>query len=549
MRLSTLPYYFFLLVIGIVTVFAYSEVFSHFWYAYNPDSAAFIESARNLLAGRGLVTTPGVAVLDKDAVPLTLWPPGYPALIASGSALSGLPPKEVALWISRGATALLPVAMAFALRPLLGAGGAAAVALLALLSPYTLEHGYMAMSDLPFLLFTVVSFGLLQRSMRKRAIWVPLLASGIFAGLAYTIRNAGLAWFVAVAAAFVLSLPLRLFSLRDASLRVGIWGLGVVLAAGPMWIRNLMLSGELGTYSLGSVDGDPVGITRAYLFHLLNDLSATENIALLAWDAKLFGLIVVPLILLLFLGLALRWSRETPEVRFGLLVLPLYLGAGSAMVVIAAIKWLGGIDPRLAVQYSWLLLALGAAAVLPGKAGHWRTARLALGGLILLALLFGRAAYINKSYDRESAIANSLESNTDLDVATAALPDPSWILRMQLYRIGASDEPLVAEVKSLPPETLIVSNEGFIFRIESERAVRSVYLKNMPTPEALAKGLQQIVTDHGNRDTWFILLPSNQMLKSSASGWYRPLIDALPPSCDLHTRTQRYLTASCTQTR
>lgn len=545
MRYSTATSYLALLALGIVAVSLHASLFGDLWYAYNPDSAAYIEAARNLLAGHGLMTTPSIGITDRELTPFTLWPPGFPSLIAAGSALTGLPPKETVLWLSRGASALLPLAIAFALRPLLGLTAGAAVGVLALLSPFALEHGFLAMSDMPFLLLIVLSFGFLQRAQETRHLWFFLLLSGLLAGFAYTIRNAGLAWFVAVITTYLLSIPLRLMEPGQALRRCGVWLSGVVAAASPMWIRNLLLAGGLGTYSAPPAHGDPVGIGRSFLFELFWDLTGSHDIALIAWDAKLFILTLAPLTAILLFALVRRWLQASAPSRFGLLALTLYFGAGSAMVIIAAIKWLGGIDPRLIVQYSWLVLALGAAALVPFRKSAWSPVRTTVAALLFLALLGGRLLYHDNTYGRENTIAATLHAHPDLNAAHAALPDPDWNLRLQLARLGANDEALLAEARNLPPTTLAVSNQGYILRIGTGLRVRSIYLKEMDTPEALAAGLRKILSDYHGKPVWFAFLASNKMLKSSDAPWQDSILAALPPGCRIKSNTKHHLTSLC----
>ncbi len=158
MRLSLI-----LLGIGAAIVIGYSLLFGTLIYPFSPDSSAYIEAARNLLAGHGLVLTPKAIQYDLEYEPLQLFPPGYPLLIALIAAL-GLPPADVALWLARISWALLPLVAVFCLRPVMATKGAVVVAIMVMLSPGLMGNGYKALSDAPFLLLTMVSFGLLLRS-------------------------------------------------------------------------------------------------------------------------------------------------------------------------------------------------------------------------------------------------------------------------------------------------------------------------------------------------------------------------------------------------
>jgi hypothetical protein len=534
-----------LLILGIVAVGMHSSLFGELWYAYNPDSAAYIDAARNVLAGRGLVITPGLMIADRETVPFTLWPPGYSSLIAGLSALTGLPPKLSALWIARGAAALIPAALAFSLRPLLGLPMSAAIGVLCLLSPFALEHGFLAMSDLPLLLLVVLSFGLLIRAWEGKAAVGGLLLSGLLAGLAYSVRNAALAWIAAVLVAFILAAPLQLCPWRTVLRRGLFWLTGLLVVLIPMWVRNLLLTGSLGTYEAPPAGGDPVSLSRGFLAFLLKDFSGSAQVGLLAWDAKWFAVLVIPLLLLAAIFLVRRWLRMESADRFGLLLLLLYLGAGSAMVVIAAVKWLGGIDPRMVIQYSWILLALGAAALAPAPGLPWGRWRLGFALTILIALLASRMLFHFEVLARERHIAGILDAHPDLDQVVGSLPDESWVLRMQLARLHAADEGVAKIVTELPSETLAVSNMGYIYRIGNRRPVRSIYLKYYDGPEALREALGEARSVHKGRPIWFGFMASNQMLKSADGSWRASVLAGLPEDCSVSGQEQYYVAASC----
>lgn len=53
----------------------------------DPDVASYIEAARNFLAGKGLSVSADLDKLPSALEPLSLWPPGYPLLIALAAKL------------------------------------------------------------------------------------------------------------------------------------------------------------------------------------------------------------------------------------------------------------------------------------------------------------------------------------------------------------------------------------------------------------------------------------------------------------------------------
>ena len=116
------------------------------------DGVKYVQAARNLLNGKGLVHSRHGATAPWGEIwePLREWPPGYPILVAGVSRATGLEPLTAALWITRLSWAILPALFLLCLRPLLPAWWAAAVALLAAFSPGFLASGTVPRTDAPF---------------------------------------------------------------------------------------------------------------------------------------------------------------------------------------------------------------------------------------------------------------------------------------------------------------------------------------------------------------------------------------------------------------
>jgi hypothetical protein len=80
-----------LLVAGAGVVSIYTASVAPLIYPFiTGDSAQYLETARHFRAGEGLMVTPWLQQYDADLVPLRIFPPGYPLLIAIVSYL-GLP--------------------------------------------------------------------------------------------------------------------------------------------------------------------------------------------------------------------------------------------------------------------------------------------------------------------------------------------------------------------------------------------------------------------------------------------------------------------------
>lgn len=163
---------------------------------YTPDSLFYIDAARNLLAGRGLVSS--MAEFDRliaadQALPVafTLWAPLYPLAIA-GVASTGMPATAAALVVAIVAYAGVLLATFLLAQRMAGSGaGALAVALVVHMPPL-LTAAQTAWSETLGLAFLLLALWLLLRPVQSRTYtgtWAPL-AAGILAGLAFDTRYA-----------------------------------------------------------------------------------------------------------------------------------------------------------------------------------------------------------------------------------------------------------------------------------------------------------------------------------------------------------------------
>jgi hypothetical protein len=92
------------LAIGVMMSWAFLAFIVPISYPFiDPDTSYYIEAARNLLAGHGLVVSTAAESLPRATEHLNLWPPGFPLLIAAVSALFHSDPAWVApkiVWLS-----------------------------------------------------------------------------------------------------------------------------------------------------------------------------------------------------------------------------------------------------------------------------------------------------------------------------------------------------------------------------------------------------------------------------------------------------------------
>jgi 4-amino-4-deoxy-L-arabinose transferase-like glycosyltransferase len=154
------------------------------------DSAAYIWAARNLDRGLGLVWDDG----HGGFTPMILWPPLYPSALAA-IGLCGVDPLDGARWLNgvlfAGSIFLAGAALyAYSGRkPLLAGFGAALV----LVSPLMIQLHAMAWSEPLCLFFGFLSLYLLARYLDDSSR-PYLLASAVAAGLAFLTRYPGAAF-------------------------------------------------------------------------------------------------------------------------------------------------------------------------------------------------------------------------------------------------------------------------------------------------------------------------------------------------------------------
>lgn len=535
-RGMSMPLNILLLGIGVVIVLVCSLLFGPLVYPFSPDSSVYIEVVRNFLAGHGLVLTPAPGQYDLEYEPLRLFPPGYPLLIALVAAF-GLSPADVALWLSRLGWALLPWAAFFCLRPAMAAKWAMVIAVMAALSPGLLGNGYKALSDAPFLVMILVSFGLLLRSVNEHWSAGPILLAGLVTGLAYTVRNAGLAVIIAVTATFLLAVILKLLPLREAFLRLMVWTTGVALVVIPQWIWSFIAFGKLQAYTMPPSEIGLLENARTFFQMLLVDLSGSSTLGLLAWDAKLFILAGLGFSAVAYFGLRAGWREWGTAEKFSIMLFVLYLTTGGAMVIVARsiYQWGEVINLRHVMQYSWLVMAI--CVMLTANRAERLDHKMVAIVVIVVGLLFvGRVNYWVGEWRREALIQQALRSEAYPERAMAKLPDVSWVMTNQLKLSLFRDEKLARQVRRLPYDAYIISNYADVLKITTERAVRGL---DSVVP-AEARRLLENVLDHfgKNRPVYVLLFPNNRMLKEAPKqDWARNYLDPLPQGFSIVCRT------------
>src|SRR5258708_1062047 len=200
------------------------------------ESIAYMGGARSLLGGHGC--REAWLISDK---PVTHYPPGFPAVLAL-IGLSGIDPLRAARFVN---------ALLFGLNDaLLGmlflritkslVGGLVLAALFVATGSLLQVHAF-ALSEPLFIFFSLLAFWMFDLYFERDDHWLWLVLCGVFAGLAYLTRYAGLALIATfIAALFILyrNWRARLGSAAIFTLSVSPWVVGWVL-------RNELIAGKI----------------------------------------------------------------------------------------------------------------------------------------------------------------------------------------------------------------------------------------------------------------------------------------------------------------
>jgi hypothetical protein len=344
------------LAIGLAAMLLYARFFSEVIFPYSYDSASYISAARNLLEGKGLMA-PTLADGDEDLQTIYLWPPGYPLLIYLFSFVLGTP-YAAALFISRLSLALVPVAAYWLLRPYCTPGRALLLSLLFWTPLGLMPNAYYTGSDAPFFLLALLSTGAFLRGIDTSDVRF-LAAAGALGGASLVIRNVGLFLLASQAVILIITSFDEKFDLKHMFRRAAAWGLAAAIPAGGLLIWNKVQFGTLSPYDMPpstlSVLENIGAAMSAYAYDSFPS-SASK------WLAARYVLVSAPLfvlmVLLLFLGVCIRYRQNKPLGRFALLAV-IYAGLGTIMVVAARTRYQWGeiISVRHIAQYDSFLIA------------------------------------------------------------------------------------------------------------------------------------------------------------------------------------------------
>ena len=191
------------------------------------DNAQFINLGRSLADGYGLSET-----IEGEPIPHTKYPFGFPLLLAITDII--FPGNLIALKSLVVLFYALSIPLTYLLiREFAAPPMALGASALCLASPHLLDYSHQVMSEIPFLLCSLIALILLHRAQKSNTL--STLALAIIAIIAaYYIRSAGI---------ILVGTGILFFALHKKWKETGIIAAGSLLLALPWQIRNASLGG------------------------------------------------------------------------------------------------------------------------------------------------------------------------------------------------------------------------------------------------------------------------------------------------------------------
>ncbi len=538
--------YALLAIAGIIIVGLLASYTASIKFPIGNDAIGYIEDARNLADGKGIQRTPwGVEPYNVDVAPTPHFPPGYPVLITTASFL-GLSIEDAAIWITRISWMFLAVAIVFALKPLIGTPLSVISAGISILSPSMYLFGYGAASDIPFVILIAISFGLLFRGYGESPKASLLVTAGVLAGIAYALRNAGTAFYVAIFATYAASVILQQLSLR-AMLQNLMWiAVGTSPIIALLIIRNYLVFGAAQPYHLLRDHGvSLIESVRVYLEAFFLDIVGSVSFAKqMAWDFKLLILFSLPVIAAMAWGLWKQWLAKDSINRFAILAMLFFISAGASMLVIA--HSYSGLDPGFLVRhiapYGWLFFALVGLAI-GGRQLQWTVKVKAIVCIFVIVMVGTHISYITQDINKEKLMRDAVFSDNNIVVGARSLENDNFNFSHQIKHRLTADQSVLESAESIPPNAFLVSSQGSFLRYILNRPVRNIEYKEAKSLGPLYAELDKIEQALADQRTLYLLvIPSNNTVKTdSPIDWQGKYISELPHNYEVFAQLENFL--------
>jgi len=235
----------------------------------NPDTIQLIDTARQLVNGHGLSSS--IVYYEEQLAfgsvpaPMTVWPPGFPWLLAVGMSV-GFSPESTALALCLTAHLGVAFLIYFGLRRAETSASIAATAgCVWLLHPTGLSLTISCFAEPIFIAFMLASCLALIEALGDSPRWrLWLFISGACAAGAVLIRYNGVLW-PAAAGLWLTFRAWRRSSWRTFGIAVAFGVLPALTTLGLLW-RNVLLSGHLsgGQFEYGGAAGVVEAMRRFY---------------------------------------------------------------------------------------------------------------------------------------------------------------------------------------------------------------------------------------------------------------------------------------------
>jgi hypothetical protein len=323
------------------------------FFPYGVDSANYIEQARSFIARGVFEVSPNYRMWGAGIIPVPdkLFPPGYPLLIVISSLLLQIPVDVIAPFLSLAALILLPIIIVFSFHRVLGLLPALWIAILVVLTPTAVRHGYIAYSDTLSLVLVIYCIHRLLVASIKPIDWFYL---GLLTGISYLLRNANLGLLLSIGLYLLWRFLVEPENRKQKVINGFIWLGGNALIIVPLLIRNLFVFGKMQPYWM-----DPSSVSLSenihdYLQAQLDTLIALSDLDKLLAD-ELWGIILLFMLLAVLIHQVIttwqRWQKIEQQTFF---IAVVYVLIGAAMVIVARTKYEWGvhINARYALPYS-----------------------------------------------------------------------------------------------------------------------------------------------------------------------------------------------------
>jgi 4-amino-4-deoxy-L-arabinose transferase-like glycosyltransferase len=263
------------------------------------DSIAYIAGARSMVDGNGYRE----AWLASNG-PVTHFPPAFSSVLAFFGFL-GIDPLRGARWVNAlifGLNAWLLGILAWRMTPSLTAG--LVLAALFVFSSEMFQVHAVTMSEPLFIFLSLLSFWMFDLHFERRGGgegWLWLIACGMFVGMAYLTRYAGLA----LAATFIVALLILHNGWKKKLLSTGIFLASVIPWALAWSIRNRLIAGNT--------------TNRAFAWHPLTSEQIQPGLRVFSeflipiesWRQAILKTGLIEGLIVLVLGVVLVWVMMT----------------------------------------------------------------------------------------------------------------------------------------------------------------------------------------------------------------------------------------------